>query len=100
MAAEWKRVGNGLVWVVPENETSLIVVRQWKRLMKADNDLAHTVNEHRRGAEWATIEAVAIARDEKTKAADNWRNLCRAMGWKGRNGRTFPVHLSPAPTPD
>ena len=95
-AGKWKRVGNGLVWVVPEDSVSLVVVRQWKRLLKADNDLAHVVNERKLGAEWATLEAVDAASAERTRATDNWRALCRTMGWKGRNGRTFPVHLSPA----
>lgn len=97
MESNWKRVGNGLVWVVPEDSVSPKVVKEWKRLLKADNDLAHTVSEHRRGAEWATSEALDAARTEMVRAGDNWRALCRVMGWRGRNGRTFPVHLSSSP---
>ena len=96
----WKRRGNGLVYVFTEDEVSLTVVRQWKRLMKAHNDLAHTVNERKRGTEWATAEWLDKCRTEVANAAANWQAVCRAMGWKQRNGRTMPVHIDPAPTND
>ena len=97
-SGDWKRVGGSLVWVVREDKVPLRIVTLWKRLMKAENDMAHIRNERRRGAEWATKEALEAASNEMTKASDAWRGACRAMGWKGRNGRTLPVHLSPNTT--
>ena len=70
-AGTWKRIGNRMVYVISEDAVSLIVVRQWKNLMRADNDLAHVVNEHKRGADWATMDVVAGDRSVLVRAEDN-----------------------------
>lgn len=90
---KWKRVGNGLVFVVPEHEVPIKMATAWKRLLRADNDLAHTSNMRKEGANWATADALDACRTENTRAIDNWRAVCRVMGYKGRNGRVWPVHL-------
>ncbi len=93
--ARWKRNGNKLVFTVTEDELPIKAVVQWKRLLMAENDLAFTVGEYRRGADWATNEALDAARTEATLASDNWRAVCRAMGYKSANGRTLAVHVEP-----
>jgi hypothetical protein len=96
MNAKWKRNGSSLVLSICETDVPLKVVGAWKRLMKADNDLAFVINERKCGAEWADMNALEKARIEAGNAAINWQAVCRAMGWKSPNGRTLSVHLTPS----